>query len=201
MLLISDQGFELQRGGRFIPHEAQATYHFSVVQSLAHSWVNDDTPLLHERDGTGNILEPAAGQFDGAPPTSIWCDIYVVDKLVPLTLSRLPEVLSDVECFALEIQLTELGDSISILKEHLNPLHRCECWGSEVPIRRLKTRQYTSENYKQEEEWRLWHDTLQRWFKASRELFQIKVEALTQSEKFTYLGRIITYNNRASEAV
>ena len=51
---------------------------------------------MHAWYVTGDILETVTGQPEGAQPAGIQYDISAVKKLVPLTLSSLPGVLSHV---------------------------------------------------------------------------------------------------------
>ena len=86
------------------------------------------------------------------------------------------------------------GDSIGILEEHPNSLPKCKHCSSQVPLGRLNTRHYVSENCKQREQRRLLCETLQNYFETSRFSFQINAEVLPPSEAFPHLGRTISYN-------
>ena len=82
-----------------------------------------------------------------------------------------------------------------ILEEQPNSLLSCERCGRQVPVGRLSNCHYMLEKYKQEEERRLRHETLQRCFEASRVSFHINAKTLPPSEVFLYLRWKISYNN------
>ena len=92
-------------------HNAWGSNDGSLTRSaeLISPWSQNGTPLLHARDGTGNIMEPAIGQSDGAQPVGLQCEIYAVKKVVPLTISQLPGFLSHVEWLVLALQHPEMG--------------------------------------------------------------------------------------------
>ena len=92
------------------------------------------------------------------------------------------------------LKINHWEDRTRILEYYSNPFPRCKRYGSQFPEGRLNTRHYALEKYKQGEESQLRRKTLQRFFKASRVLFQINSETLPPSEAFRYLGRTIAYN-------
>ena len=86
--------------------------------------------------------------------------------------------------------------SIRIVEEHLIPLTKFEQCGCQLPLRRLNTRYYVSENCKKGEERRLQRETPQNCFESIRVSFQINAEVLSPPEAFPYLGQMISYNSR-----
>ena len=127
----------------------------------------------------------------------------VYDVRFPWKKKRCPSLFpgwtgSSCNCNGLRYHFSsqQWGGIIRILEDHPTPLPKCDFWGIQFPSGRLSTRHYVSENFKLVEEWRLRRKKLQRWFEASRVLFQINADSLPPPDYFPYLGKKIDYNNR-----